>query len=52
MALSKYLGGTGRLEGRQFFAADLLNDNRINAADLSVMKRWLMEIKNPPPPAV
>ena len=51
VALSKYLGGTGELDGKQFFAADLLNDNRISAADLSVMKRWLTEIKNPPPPA-
>ena len=50
VALSKYLGGTGRLEGKQFFAADMLNDNRINAADLSVMKRQLMELRNPPPP--
>ena len=49
--LSKYLGGTGTLEEVQFFAADLKNDNRINAADLSVMKRQLTELKNPPPPA-
>jgi len=49
--LSKYLGGTGTLEEVQFFAADLKNDNRLNAADLSVMKRQLTELKNPPPPA-
>lgn len=49
--LSKYLGGTGTLEEVQFFAADIKNDNRLNAADLSVMKRQLTELKNPPPPA-
>lgn len=47
--LSKYLGGTQDLDEVQFFAADLRNDNRINAADLSVMKRQLAEIRNPSP---
>lgn len=49
--LTKYLGCQAELTEKQFYAADMINDNRINAADLSVMKRWLMEIKNPPPPA-
>ena len=42
VALSKYLGGTGTLDGYLFFAADLNNDNRINAADLSLMKQRLI----------
>ncbi|MBR6717437.1 MAG: dockerin type I repeat-containing protein [Oscillospiraceae bacterium] len=51
VAVTKYVTGQGALSEKQFFAADLRNDNAVNAADLSVMKRWLMEIKNPPPPA-
>lgn len=51
VAVTKYVTGQGTLSEKQFFAADLRNDNAVNAADLSVMKRWLMEIKNPPPPA-
>ncbi|MBP0967225.1 MAG: dockerin type I repeat-containing protein, partial [Oscillospiraceae bacterium] len=46
VVLSKYLSGTGTLDGNLFFAADLNNDNRINAADLTCMKRQLIYAKN------
>ena len=42
VALTKYLGGEGKLEGKQFFAADLNNDNRVNAADLTCLKQQIM----------
>ena len=42
VALTKYLSGEGKLEGKLFFAADLNNDNRVNAADLTCLKRQIM----------
>lgn len=45
VALSKYLSGAGTLSEKQFYAADMRDDNRINAADLSVMKQKLLSAK-------
>ena len=45
VALSKYLSGAGTLTEKQIFAADMKDDNRINAADLSVMKQKLLAAK-------
>ena len=45
VALSKYLSGAGTLTEQQIFAADMKDDNRINAADLSVMKQKLLAAK-------
>ena len=47
--LSKYLYGAGDLAELQFFAADLSNDNRLSAADLSLLKRQVAENRTPPP---
>lgn len=45
VALSKYLSGAGTLNEQQIFAADMKDDNCINAADLSVMKQKLLAAK-------
>ncbi|MBP0966055.1 MAG: dockerin type I repeat-containing protein, partial [Oscillospiraceae bacterium] len=45
VALSKYLSGAGTLSEKQFYAADMRDDSRINAADLSAMKQKLLSAK-------
>ena len=44
------LTGSNALTETQMFAADVLNDNCLNAADISTLKRIIMQIKTPPPP--